>query len=545
MEEQILAYLKDLVSIGSISDTSKENQAADYLEKAMQEQSYFVRYPDQMGKFCLENDHLKRTVPYGLVKGTNDRTLILTGHYDVVGIEEYGKYQELAFQVDSLCEAFADDETLDGETVKDLNSDQWIFGRGTADMKGGLALALGLLDLYGKTVMNHPTEKFCNLLFFAVPDEESYSHGMKGAIALLQQLKVQYSLNYDYCIDLEPCNRRNQSHELFLGSVGKCMPAVLVQGAKAHVGECFKGISALGILNQFYLKTELSPQFSDQYEQDVCMPPTWLAMRDMKDEYDVSLPYRAYGYMNLLSYQETPETIMGELKIIGWQIWEQYEARIAAYSRTILDLAANDIDRPAGKVLEFGELITFCKKKDPDRFNQHYQEISQKIKAKIISGVYNVPQATVEVMRQVLDWSGITEPVMILAFAPVYYPAYHSDHLNGKEGAGSALMSIMERAASIYGLKLEKKNYFGGISDLSYCGISNPFNQERYSLNTPLWDQGYQIDMNGIEALNIPSILFGPWGKDIHQKTERVHIASVTMEIPHILWEILRWLGKV
>lgn len=544
MEKQILSYLRDLVSIDSLSDTVKERAAADYLAGAMQDQFYFQQNPSLTGQFKLEDDYLERSLAYGLVRGTSGKTLILTGHYDVVGVEEYGTYRELAFQIDQLMDALKQDQTLDPEVKADLDSGEWLFGRGTADMKGGLSVALALLDVFGKTVLKHPDEKFCSLLFLAVPDEESYSHGMKGATPLLHSLKEQYQLSFDGCFDLEPCQRKDGVQEVFLGSVGKSMPVVLVQGVKAHVGECFKGISALGILNQFFLKTELSPEFSERFEQDVCMPPTWLALKDMKEEYDVSLPYRAYGYFNLLSYQETPETIMGKLTSLGEQVWEQYEAKIAAYGRIVLGTDSNYIDRPAGQVMEFRQLVDYCDKKNPDEFKVQYQTSSDEIMKKVHSGQYNVPQAAIEMIKQVLDFSGITAPLMIIGFAPIFYPAYHSDQLTKKEGAGSALIPLMERAAEIYQLKLEKKHYFGGISDLSYCGISKSFDAAEFSRNVPLWDHGYAIDLDGIEALNIPSILFGPWGKDIHQKTERVHIPSMTNEVPHIIWEILRRFGQ-
>ncbi len=33
------------------------------------------------------------------------------------------------------------------------------------------------------------------------------------------------------------------------------MPAIIVQGKKGHMGHCYQGFSALGILAEIYLKT--------------------------------------------------------------------------------------------------------------------------------------------------------------------------------------------------------------------------------------------------------------------------------------------------
>lgn len=44
--------------------------------------------------------------------------------------------------------------------------------------------------------------------------------------------------------------------------------------------------------------------------------------------------------------------------------------------------------------------------------------------------------------------------------------------------------------------------------------------------------------------MQIPFILLGPWGKDLHERTERVHIGSVSKELPAILDAIVEYVGK-
>ena len=38
--------------------------------------------------------------------------------------------------------------------------------------------------------------------------------------------------------------------------------------------------------------------------------------------------------------------------------------------------------------------------------------------------------------------------------------------------------------------------------------------------------------------MNIPAVLLGPWGKDIHRRTERVNRKSLLVELPEILLEL-------
>ena len=59
-----------------------------------------------------------------------------------------------------------------------------------------------------------------------------------------------------------------------------------------------------------------------------------------------------------------------------------------------------------------------------------------------------------------------------------------------------------------------------------------------YASETPLWGDGYRVDFKEIGKLNIPAVLLGPWGKDIHRRTERVNRKSLLVELPEILLEL-------
>ena len=101
LRECIYHHLKELVAIPSISNTKEESLAADYLAKRLAEQDYFRANPGLCGQFPIEGDPLGRTVAYGLVRGNGRRTVILTGHYDVVDTEEYGEFRKYAYDVEA------------------------------------------------------------------------------------------------------------------------------------------------------------------------------------------------------------------------------------------------------------------------------------------------------------------------------------------------------------------------------------------------------------------------------------------------------------
>lgn len=65
-------------------------------------------------------------------------------------------------------------------------------------------------------------------------------------------------------------------------------------------------------------------------------------------------------------------------------------------------------------------------------FRALYEDAGERIRL----GQWNYPRATLEIMDAALTYSGITAPVMVIAFAPPYYPAFHSDLPARQDRAG-------------------------------------------------------------------------------------------------------------
>lgn len=594
IRECIYHHLKELVAIPSISNTKEESLAADYLAKRLAEQDYFRANPGLCGQFPIEGDPLERTLAYGLVRGNGRRTVILTGHYDVVDTEEYGEFRKYAYDVEAWKNASGPElegllEMLTPEARADFCSGEWLFGRGVNDMKGGLAVGLAVTEWFGGRAAEDGGLDG-NILFLSVPDEEAYSAGMRGAVPLFVDLARRYDLDYACLLDLEPCFDEGGRQQVFIGSVGKMLPAVLVQGAKAHVVEAFKGLNAVGVLAQLFLETELAPEFAEVCEGELCPPPTWFNLRDRKEGYDVSVPLRAGGYMSVLGYQKTAETLMERLVELGRKAFSEYLARMEGQRRVLEEMqggggdgaeaagncgsgvadsaeAAGDCgsgmdDRgghcgsaaygaeipggcPSGipcetippySVLEYRELADYCAGKYGSEAFADWQREQQREAGEMIrAGRWSYPQATLELMDRLLTWSKITAPVMVLSYAPPYYPAYHSDHLPGRAGAGTGIFDQLARAAAGYGVQLEKGNYFCGISDLSYCGGGEGPGLTGYAANSPMWGGLYSMDSEAMKQFGVPALLFGPVGRDAHQMGERVKAVSLLEEVPSVL----------
>ena len=496
-------------------------------------------------------------MPWGLVKGNGGsrKTIILTGHYDVVDTEEYGNERALAYDVEKWENLVKSGNVLPGmpdEVKEDFLSGDWMFGRGTADMKGGLSVGLVLLDWYGKIVaeaegkarsmavseaevaseLGDASGISGNLLFVTVPDEEGYSAGMRGAVPFLNEVKERFDLEYTALIDLEPASMENGAKTIYTGSVGKTMPAVLVQGVKAHVLNCFHGVSSLGVLSSFFMKTELAPEFAEKSTAEICPPPTWFCLRDRKEGYDVSVPFRAGGYMSMLGFEKTSDEVIKRLKALGRESFEEYargmEEKWKAVNCSPFKCPGAAAAAEA-EVLTVSELLAYCRKEQGEAFTTWFSETYKAQKVRLDKGETNFPSATLDFMEQLLNQSKISGPVMLFGFAPPFYPAVDS----GEEG--KLLFEEMKKAAEKEGVSLKCHEYFCGISDLSYCGGMDKEELAAYAAQTPLWGSAYAMDIEAMARLKIPSMLFGPWGKDIHTRWERVNKASLYEKTPAVL----------
>lgn len=571
MRGLIERYVREMVKIPSTSNTETEKNCADYIAEELAKQPYFKEHPEQTGKYLLPEDSLGRSVPWGLVKGNGGsrKTIILTGHYDVVDTEEYGNERVLAYDVEKWGNLVKSGDVLSGmpdEVKEDFLSGDWMFGRGTADMKGGLSVGLALLDWYGKMVaeaegkarsvtvseaeiaseLGDASGISGNLLFVTVPDEEGYSAGMRGAVPFLNEVKERFDLEYTALIDLEPASMEDGAKTIYTGSVGKTMPAVLVQGVKAHVLNCFQGVSSVGVLSSFFMKTELAPEFAEKSAAEICPPPTWFCLRDRKEGYDVSVPFRAGGYMSMLGFEKTPDEVIKRLKVLGRESFEEYARRMEGQWKAVEKAEAPEekasftsggdsftcpsaATAAEAEVFTVSELLAYCSKEQGEAFTTWISEAYKGQKARLDRGETNFPSATLDFMEQLLNQSKISGPVMLLGFAPPFYPAVDS----GEEG--KLLFEKMKKAAEKEGVSLKCHEYFCGISDLSYCGGMDREELAAYAAQTPLWGSAYAMDIEAMARLKIPSMLFGPWGKDIHTRWERVNKASLYEKTPAVL----------
>ena len=569
MKEIIIDVLRGLMTCSSVTNTEKEISAETWMLEFFRHQPYFQKFPELCGLFPIPDDPLHRNTVWALVKvdETGDRTgtdklkieksetafvgnqvshvttnqdekenaagavlreatenvstVVFMGHHDVVSAGVYGETTPWAFDLDCIT-AHLNAEMLSAEACTDLLSGEWLFGRGSCDMLGGTAVQMALLAEQAEAVL-HDEKEIVNrgaLLFLSVPDEESFSVGMRGSLPLLEQLKERYHLDYRLAICSEPNQRTSDGkiQVVYSGTIGKILPVVLVQGKLVQVGSYREGVNPVGILSRIVAVTEGDEAFTETCGEEVSLPPVWMYARDLKEGYDFSLPKRAAGYCNVLTFQKTPAQVMAYFlgKIKGVVADTGYPVTVMTW------------------------VTLWQQAKQHEGFETFLQKMEQEKKELLQKNIKTFPEVTLWLIQKTLDFLNYDKPAVVFGFAPPYYPAVRSEDMQE-----TARFEVYKKALAAF-QDIEIKSYFPGVSDCSYCGLPAGVQGPVYQANTPLWGSEYRFDMEALVRLQIPFFLFGPWGKDLHQIGERVNRYSLTEEYPAVLRKLLHcvWVSR-
>ncbi|SFC86452.1 Arginine utilization protein RocB [Bacillus sp. OV322] len=538
--EDILRLIKRLVAIPSISGTEEENDMASEILAILKEIPYFKENPSMIFEESIENDSLNRKTVAALLKGKqksrHQKTIILLSHYDVVGIEDYGYLKPYAFDPDRYTEMLKS-EALPLDAEKDLSSGDWLFARGIMDMKAGLALQIALISEWSQS------EDFeGNLLLLAAPDEERNSEGMFAGVKLLTALKEKYGLHYELCFCSEPSFSSfpgDESKYIYLGSAGKLLPLIFCTGKETHVGEPLEGINASWMASAFTMNMELSRHFREEVSGEKNPLPTALKLADLKDHYNVQTPAHAYVLYNILTLSQSPQEVMDKLVVTAKKSSEDiYRKLQTAFQSENVEKNEADLHMLKPAVYTYSALFSL----GLERYGESFRDEMQHCLNQATNPDFDYRQLTIELAKTISGYFTDLAPFYLILFAPPYYPHVT---LNGQTAKEDRLLELAEKTVmqteEKFGVSLKTKNYFTGLSDVSYCRLMDadkviPVLEKEM----PLYGRRYHVPLSKIMDLDIPSINIGPYGKDAHKRTERLEIPFSTEVMPAIMKEFLK-----
>ena len=535
MKNRIQDIFDKSMAIESFTHTSSERNIENFLNHYIGSLLYFQEHSDYFGTYQIPDDIYQRSVNWALVKGHCADTVILFHHHDTVDIEDFGNLKEFAFDNVALKKALAS-ASLGQDVLDDIISNEWQFGRGSCDMKAALALQLGVVAEYASKA-----EEEVNLLYLSVGDEESYSQGMRAAVGLLANLKKKFHLNYILAIDSEPFESPSaQEKVLHVGTVGKMMLVVVTQGILSHMKEPLKGINAVSLLAKVVEKIDLNPLLSDSIYGEQAPLPSWSYMRDLKENYDVSTVLRAAGYFSVLYLDKSPKELMTTIQQLCQEAIDEFYERYQALQVTYKE--DKKVTKP--HVLTYEELIQLCQKKAG--FEEFMQKVNQSSHEAFQAGS-SYQEITIATVQKVLDFYDKKEAFVVLAIAPPYYPSMNCRHLKNSVVDIEKLIAfyrdyLVEQGAS----RLKVEEFFMGICDISYCALEKSVEEYQKIIESMAVPKHlYSIDFEKIQDINVPGINLGPWGKDLHQLTERVYEKDMLETIPQFLLYLLEHIDSI
>ncbi len=440
-------------------------------------------------------DSAARSNVFALKRGRSHRTIVLTGHFDVVPIDGYGDLQSLAFDCEKLLPEIIAKLKISGENsqaLHDFESGDFLPGRGLLDMKAGLAAGLSAAEAYHGDAI---------LLFIAVSDEEDRSAGARAAAPRLREIAAQYELDIALVINLDAISDQGDGEKArvaTMGSIGKQLLTAYVVGKEAHAGYPQDGVNAAYLSAELIAEFELAPELSETTGDEVAAPPTCLHAKDLKQGYNVTTPAASWLYWNTMQHKRS--------------------------AQEVFDISMMLARRAMGRATErvHSEVPIFS-----------YAQVAEKVPAEMILakadeiallGHLDFPERAKLLTQYVWAQSGLLGPAIVLGFGSVPYPAVALS--NGP------LEQKIIGALQPFGIGTRK--YFAGISDMSFFGEASG-DLSVVAANTPIWGTSFVM----ARSAGYPCINIGPWGRDYHHWLERLHAPYAFEVLPRALLAVI------
>ena len=517
----IIQLTKDFVAINSISTTKSikgeynENIFAQYLKQVCESYRLPVTLiPTPDGRYTVSV----------LLKGASRKTIVLIGHHDTVGVEDMEGLEP--YEVDKNKTKFQD-------------GDKYFYGRGSGDMKSGIAVGVAVLEELSKQKLE------TNIIFLSAPDEENESAGILAGIKYLKEQKDKKGYEYLGVINLDS-GLQDENHperkvvEL-AGAIGKLLPCFYVVGKSSHASDPFEGISSTEISCALIDELNGNVDYSDRntITGKFSPPPICLKVTDLKTEYNTQLPLKSFLYFNYHTYSQTPKEVLDVMKLAAAKAMEKaLTANKQKYVQFMKKQNLTTEERTWDKqsnILTFDELLEKAKKISKN-LQQEFEEIISD------NSHLDAREVNVKLIEHAANIANIVSPYIVCYFSKPYYPSSYS----GNEFTQTVAQTV-ESFAKNEQLTIDVINFCEGISDTNYMQIDKDKVREiqTYVENNPLAKQQGDLDIDALASISMPIACIGPSAFHPHQREEKVEIAYTFDKYPLLLLNVIYNLQKL
>lgn len=546
--QKVKDLTRTLVKIPSVSkEPGQESDVAKYIYSKYQELDYFKKNPSQVRLFETQNDFMERHSVLSWIRGTkgnSNRAVLLIGHTDTVGIEDYGVIKEWACDPDMLPEKLL---TLDlsEEIVKDIKSGEFMFGRGALDMKSGVAGHMYLMEYYSQ----HPEELDGVLVALHECDEEDAARGMLSAIPLLIDLKKEQNLEYISCINADYSTNYNPGDEnryIYYGCIGKVLPCFYAFGKETHVGQAFGGLDPNLILSQINCDMALNVDFSDIDMGEVAIPPISLKLADTKEGYTVQTAISSLLCMNAFTHKWLPREVMDKCKNLAEQSFDTVVENLNKQYKKFCEVSKIDYKALPWKtkVVTWEEFYGELKKKYGKEFEDAIAAFADKLNKE--QPDMDLRMFSCRVIDEAWKWQTDKSPCVVIFLGSNFHThcgvakedgPYSANLLDAVEKAVEAVRPDAKR-------ELKTRMFYPYIADTSFIVAPKEDVTPTLQNNMPSWNLKYFYDIESTREIDMPTVNIGTFGRDGHMLTERVDMWHTFQNVPNITYLTINELLK-
>ena len=541
---EVKRLTSEMVAIPSINkEPSGESAVAQYVYDYFAGLDYFKEHPDYIKKFQTKDDFVCRHSTYAFVKGTkgnSNKTVILIGHIDTVGVDDYTPIQEYAFKTEELPQKLKESFDLSQEVLDDIESGEYMFGRGALDMKSGVAGHMYLIRYFSE----HPEELDGNILQIAECDEEDNSKGIITALDELVELKKREGFEYIACINADYSTNYSPGDEhryIYYGSIGKLLPCFVAFGKEAHVGQAFSAFDPNLLIAEVTRNMSLNTDLCDIAQGEIAIPPISLKQTDTKVGYTVQTALTAFSYYNYFTHGLGPGEVLQKCLDIGRKSFSDVIEYLNTQYRRFCELSNVDfIALPwSPRVYSWDEFYSELAEKHGKKFTESLDAYARKLNED--DPTLDMRLFSLKVAEEAWKWHEDKSPALVVFFGSVYSARIEMTRKTKKERALlDAVETAVEKVRPESERLIKTRMFYPYISDSSFMAVCDELSSvQAIESNMPAWKHKYVHETDKILEINVPVVNIGTFGRDGHMLTERVDMKQTFRNVPNITYETI------
>jgi len=539
----------EMVAIPSVNkEPGGESNVAKYVYDYYMDLDYFKAHPDYVKMVKTKNDFVDRHSTMAYVKGTkgnSNKTVILIGHIDTVGVDDYGTIKEYAFKCDELPEKLKETFSLSDEVLKDIESGEYLFGRGALDMKSGVAGHMYIMKYFAE----HPEEIDGNIVQIAECDEEDNSMGIITCLDELLALKEKEGFEYLSCINADYSTNYapgDENRYIYYGSIGKLLPCFCCFGKEAHVGQAFSALDPNLVIAEINRNMALNTDLCDIAQGEVAIPPISLKQMDTKPNYTVQTALTGFSYFNFFTHGWDPAKVLELSKNVAVKSFDNVVEYLQGQYKRFCELSKVDyVPLPwKTRVYTWKEFYDYLAGIHGEEFKTAIAEFTKKLHAD--EPELDLRLFGLRVCEEAWKWAEDKSPVVIVFFGSVFSARIE---MTGRTEKEQALLDAVE--AAIEKIRPEAKRdiktrmFYPYISDSSFMAVcDDTLAVQALKDNMPQYGVKYVHPVEKISEIDVPVVNIGTFGRDGHMLTERVDMQQTFQNVPNITYEAVASLLK-